>query len=68
MKVCSCDSVVKIRLSSINKKLCGDCSGYSDWAVKDGETSTLNDGKKNAKVLGKKISTRNPDAQRAKGG
>lgn len=48
MKVCTCDSLVKVRLSSINKKLCGDCSGYSEWSIKQGEESTLINRRKNA--------------------
>lgn len=62
MKVCTCDSSVKVRLSSINKKLCGDCSGYSEWSVKQGEESTLNNRRKNARILGKTTGKRNSGA------
>jgi len=60
MKICSCDSSIKIKLRSTNEKLCVDCSVYIKWPVKDGEESTLNNRRKNAKkVLGKAIVRRN---------
>ncbi len=55
MKLCECDSLAKIGLSSIDKKLCADCLGYTDWKLKPNQTSTLIRGKHgNKAVLGVK--------------